>query len=140
MLAVKRADDPPEPGDGHRILVDSLWPRGLKKERGAVEIWLRDVTPSVELRKWFAHDPARWEEFERRYFREMQRRRRAVEAIAVRAEKEKTTFLYGPSSQEMNNAVALKDYIERELYPRLAARNKKRAGGGGRGSRAAAGA
>ncbi|MGB4549271.1 MAG: DUF488 family protein, partial [Syntrophales bacterium] len=79
MLKIKRIYDPASPGDGRRILVDRLWPRGIRKEDAAIDEWLKELAPSAELRKWFAHDPAKWSEFQKRYRKELQDRSDVVD-------------------------------------------------------------
>jgi uncharacterized protein YeaO (DUF488 family) len=112
MIRVKRVYDPPEPADGCRILVDRLWPRGLSRERAAVDLWLRDVAPSDALRQWYGHEPARWPEFKRRYHRELQQRAEALAEIRSRARGGTVTLLYAASDRERNNAVALAEFLE----------------------------
>jgi uncharacterized protein YeaO (DUF488 family) len=115
MVQVKRAYDSPNQADGTRLLVDRLWPRGIKKEQLLSNGWYRDVAPSNELRKWFGHDLAKWEEFKRRYFLELDRKpevwKRLVEAIRAG----NVTLLYAAQDREHNNAVALKAYLEVKL-------------------------
>src|SRR3546814_13550537 len=77
-VRVKRAYDPPQPSDGQRVLVDRLWPRGLRKDEARIDLWLKDIAPSAELRRWFGHDPARWEEFRRKYREELRERAELV--------------------------------------------------------------
>ncbi len=112
MIQVKRIYDPPSPADGRRILVERLWPRGMKKEAAHLDDWMRDVAPSGELRKWFGHDPARWGQFKQRYFRDLERRRDAVDRLRAEA-RGRTTFLFAARDTEHNNAVALKEYLEK---------------------------
>ena len=112
MIRVKRVYETPEIGDGFRILVDRLWPRGLTKERARIDLWLKDVAPSNELRKWFSHDPERWEEFKSQYFRELDNdKTELVKLILKKAEEGVVTLLYAAKNEDNNNAVALKDYI-----------------------------
>jgi len=110
MLRVKRVYDPIAKEDGVRILVDRLWPRGLTKEAVHAE-WRRDLAPSDELRKWYAHDPEKWDEFRRRYRKELEAsgRWKDVEAIAARSKKETVTLVFGSKERERNQAVALKE-------------------------------
>lgn len=110
-MQVKRAYEPAAAGDGMRILVDRVWPRGVSKEELKLDLWLKDVAPSTELRKWFGHDPARWEEFERRYARELDENPEAWKQIADAAKKQKVTLIYGARDTEHNNAVALAAYL-----------------------------
>lgn len=112
-LQVKRVYDPPADVDGARILVDRLWPRGLKKETARLDEWLKDVAPSDALRRWFSHDPARWKEFQWRYFSELDGRPEVVSAILERARKGPVTLLYAARDTEHNHAVALRTHLER---------------------------
>jgi len=113
MVRLKRAYDQPSPADGERILVERLWPRGLTKARAAVDLWLKHVAPSPELRKWFAHDPARWKQFERRYWKELQDKPEAVELLANKARRGAVTFVYAARDREHNGALALKEFLEK---------------------------
>lgn len=101
-----------EPHDGGRtFLVERLWPRGVRKDAVELDGWLRDVAPSHELRKWFAHDPARWEEFRRRYFAELDAHPEAWQPLVQAAASRDVTLLYSSRDREHNNAVALRDYV-----------------------------
>ncbi|HEX3246064.1 MAG TPA: DUF488 domain-containing protein [Chloroflexota bacterium] len=111
-LRVKRAYDPVEPSDGRRVLVDRLWPRGLKKEALELDRWLKDVAPSDELRRWFGHDPTRWQEFQRRYFAELDQKPQAVQPLLDMSADGPVTLLYGARDRAHNQAVALKRYLE----------------------------
>lgn len=111
MLRTKRVYERPARDDGYRVLVDRLWPRGLKKEEAKVDLWLMDIAPSGELRKWFGHDPARWLEFKRRYFMELDKKAELAEKIP-RGEKT-VTLLFGARDEEHNNAVALREYLQK---------------------------
>jgi uncharacterized protein YeaO (DUF488 family) len=113
MIKVKRAYDPPESDDGTRFLVDRLWPRGVKKEDLHLDGWLKDVAPSDDLRRWFSHDPAKWEEFQRRYFAELDGKPDALRPIRDAARQGNVTLLYSARDVEHNNAVALRAYLER---------------------------
>jgi len=113
MIKLKRAYEARSESDGLRILVDHLWPRGLKKEHAGIAEWEKEVSPSTELRQWFQHDPAKWEEFRKRYFKELQGRAQAVSRLAEKARRETITFVYGARDERHNNAVALKEYIEK---------------------------
>ena len=112
-IKVRRAYDPPAPGDGCRVLVDRLWPRGLSKERAAVDEWLREVAPSTDLRRWFAHDPARWAEFKRRYSAELEAPAALGTVARLRslAAEGDITLLYAATDELHNNAVALREYL-----------------------------
>lgn len=107
MIQVKRAYEPAVPSDGYRILVDRLWPRGLSKERAAIDEWMKEVAPSAELRQWFGHDPNRWSEFRRRYKRELRTRPDLVGAIATLASRRRVTLVYGARDEAHNDAVVL---------------------------------
>ncbi len=114
-IAIKRAYETPARADGARVLVDRVWPRGLKKEDLEVEEWMRDLAPSASLRKWFAHDPARWDEFRRRYFAELDERPEAWRKLMEKARKGRLTLVYGAREERYNNAVALKQYLEARM-------------------------
>ena len=110
---LKRVYAEPAPSDGTRILVDRLWPRGLTKEKAHVDLWLKDVAPSTELRKWFAHDPARWTEFKSRYRDELRKNGEHLAALKQAVAKGPSTLLYGAKDEEHNEAVVLLDLVER---------------------------
>lgn len=114
MIRTKRAYVPPDPGDGERILVDRLWPRGLSKSRARIDRWMKDLGPSTELRTWFHHDATRWEEFQRRYRHELASpdKRRMLVEIARESEKEPVTLVYGSRDTEHNNAKVILDELE----------------------------
>lgn len=112
-IQLKRAYADPSPGDGLRILVERLWPRGLTKARAAIDLWLKEVAPSPELRKWYAHDLAKWAEFTRRYRLELDENREAVDELKRILEQHRVvTFVYAASDTEHNSARLLKDYLE----------------------------
>jgi uncharacterized protein YeaO (DUF488 family) len=113
MVKIKRVYERAEGGDGERILVDRLWPRGLSKRAAAVDEWMKDLGPSHELRKWFGHDPRRWPEFRRRYVAELRTQRDPLMAIARKATRGAVTLLFGARDPEHNQAVVLKGVIER---------------------------
>ncbi|MGH6742524.1 MAG: DUF488 domain-containing protein [Bradyrhizobium sp.] len=110
-IRIKRAYDPPDKDDGVRVLVDRLWPRGLRKERAAVTLWLKEIAPSAELRKWFRHDPARWVEFSRRYRAELAHNDEAVARLADLSARGPLTLLYAAHDTEHNDALVLIDYL-----------------------------
>ena len=114
MIKIKRVYDEPSLSDGIRILVDRLWPRGLKKKDAKINEWLREIAPSNELRKWFSHDPTKWEEFRKRYFKEL-RGKSEMERIFDLARQGPITLLFGSKEERLNNAVALKDYMDAKL-------------------------
>ena len=111
-LAIKRVYEPVSPKDGVRILVDRLWPRGLSKERAAVDLWLKAIAPSTGLRQWFGHESARWAEFRRKYFAELASHPDEVDQIRTLAKRRRVTLVYGARDTERNDAVALLDYLE----------------------------
>lgn len=117
MVRLKRAYEPVEPDDGRRVLVERLWPRGLRKEQAHFDAWIKDLAPSDALRKWFHHDPSRWAEFEERYARELQSEdaRAALEELVREASSETVTLVYSAHDEEHNNAVVLKRMVERKL-------------------------
>lgn len=110
-LAIKRVYEPASPADGYRILVDRLWPRGLSKERAAVDLWLKAIAPSTELRQWFGHDPDKWDEFRKRYFAELATHVEELGQIRTLAKRRRVTLVYGARDTENNDAVALLDYL-----------------------------
>ena len=112
MISTKRAYDPPQPRDGLRILVDRLWPRGIKKEDLLLDDWIKDVSPSDELRKWFAHENVKWPQFVKRYFKELDENKACWQALLNKSKHHHVTLLYGAKDTEHNNAVALKQYLE----------------------------
>lgn len=122
MIQVKRVYEPASKSDGARFLVERLWPRGIKKESLQVEAWLREVAPSAELRSWFQHDPARWAEFRQRYFKELQQRPEVWEALLTRALRGRVTLVYSAHDTEHNNAVALKEFLDKKLKGKAAVR------------------
>jgi uncharacterized protein YeaO (DUF488 family) len=110
-IRVKRVYDPPARGDGVRVLVDRLWPRGLKKDEARIDHWMKDVAPSAGLRRWFAHDPARWDEFRRRYRAELAAHPDALAELRRLAEGRTVTLLFAARDADHNNAVALRDML-----------------------------
>jgi len=112
LFKIKRVYEPAGASDGKRILVDRLWPRGLSKGRARVDEWLKEVSPSPELRKWFEHDPAKWEEFKRRYAAELVGKEGILDELKREAEKGTVTLLYGARDEEHNQAVALLGILE----------------------------
>ena len=110
-IHVKRIYEPPRPTDGHRLLVDRLWPRGISKERAALDAWMREVAPSSELRRWFGHEVLRWREFKRRYAIELGTRPDLVAEILSRARVGPVTLLYSARDPDHNQAVALAEYL-----------------------------
>ena len=112
-IRTKRVYDKPDSNDGFRILVDRLWPRGLSKDKSKIDLWLKDIAPSSELRKWFAHDAEKWLEFKERYFRELNNKHELIGLIHDNTKLSTVTLLYGAKDERFNNAAALKEYIEK---------------------------
>ena len=112
-IRLKRVYEKPEKVDGFRILVDRLWPRGLTKEKAALDLWLKELAPSTELRKWFGHDPKKWKSFRRRYLTELKNREDELGLIKSKAREGTVTLLYGARDQEHNEAVVLKQLLDR---------------------------
>src|SRR5690349_7370774 len=110
MIHLKRVYEKPSPSDGQRILVERLWPRGLSKARAAVDLWLKDVTPSPALRKWFGHDPAKWKQFVRRYHKELEAHPESIGELLRTAKRGTVTLVYAARDEEHNSAVALKAF------------------------------
>ena len=115
MIYIRRVYDSPGAGEGQRYLVDRLWPRGVKRASLNLAGWAREAAPSNDLRHWFAHDPAKWEEFQRRYFAELDRQPSAWEPVLEAARRGPVTLLFGSREREHNNAIALKAYLEEHL-------------------------
>ena len=111
-IRLKRAYEQPAPEDGTRVLVERLWPRGLSKERAAVDLWLKEVAPSPELRRWFSHDPARWAEFRRRYRDELRERPDELARLRRLARGGPVTFVYAARDTEHNSAALLREAVE----------------------------
>ena len=110
-VKLKRAYDPPSTNDGTRVLVDRLWPRGISKERAAIDHWMKDIAPSSQLRKWFAHDPARWKEFRRRYSNEVRRNSDLLDQLRGLALQGPITLVYSARDEKHNDAVELRALI-----------------------------
>jgi uncharacterized protein YeaO (DUF488 family) len=115
VLALKRAYEPAALDDGFRVLVERLWPRGLKKTEVPLDLWLKDIAPSTGLRQWFGHDPAKWAEFCRRYGDELASRPEAVRVLQEKLGQGKVTLVYSSKDEEHNAAVALKKFLEGQL-------------------------
>jgi uncharacterized protein YeaO (DUF488 family) len=116
MIKLKRAYEKPAGDDGFRVLVERLWPRGISKERAAVNLWLKEVAPSTELRKWFSHDPARWQEFQKRYRQELRDKKDPVTLLREKAKEGTITLIYAARDEEHNGALVLKKYLERRAH------------------------
>src|SRR5680860_225788 len=114
MLQLKRAYDPPSAEDGYRVLVDRLWPRGLKRDCACIDLWLKDIAPSDELRRWFGHDPARWTKFQARYRQELAAHEPLWRDLLARSRQGRVTLLYAAKDTQRNNAVPLKTFLEKD--------------------------
>jgi uncharacterized protein YeaO (DUF488 family) len=126
VIRIKRTYEPPTRGDGRRILVERLWPRGMKKEALAADAWLKDVAPSTELRKWFDHQVERWQEFQRRYRRELAANPDAWEPILDASRHRTVTLLYSAHDTAHNGALVLRDYLAEQAGEFSSSRPKQR--------------
>lgn len=112
MIKLKRAYEAPAKDDGLRILVERLWPRGVSKEKAGIVLWLKALAPSTQLRQWYGHDPARWPQFRKRYWNELQDQSDLLALLKHVAQERTVTFVFAASDQERNSAVALKELLE----------------------------
>jgi uncharacterized protein YeaO (DUF488 family) len=112
-IYLKRIYDKPSPKEGFRVLVDRLWPRGLKKENTRIDLWCKDIAPSNDLRKWFGHDLVKWDEFRRRYFKELDNHNAEVSLLSGKIGKMPLTLLFSAKDKIFNNAAALLEYIKK---------------------------
>ena len=110
-IKIKRAYEAATPADGQRILIDRLWPRGVKKTEAAIDLWLKELAPSTDLRKWFGHEPARWDEFRRRYRVEVDGHPEELAELRTLAQKHPVTLIFSAHDELHNNAVALRDFL-----------------------------
>ena len=117
ILKIKRIYEQPSSSDGFRVLVDRLWPRGIKKEKANIDLWLKDIAPSNELRKWFGHKPEKWEQFKKKFFLELESNPLAGDELNKIAGREVVTFVYSAKEEKFNNASALKEYVENYISP-----------------------
>lgn len=111
-IECKRAYDDINKNDGYRVLVDRVWPRGIKKEALELDDWIKDLAPSTELRKWFGHDPERWQTFSKRYRKELEEQQETLKALVKNAGKKRITLIYSAKDREHNNAIVLKAVLE----------------------------
>jgi uncharacterized protein YeaO (DUF488 family) len=114
-VRLKRAYEPPGPADGHRVLIDRLWPRGVSREKAELDAWRKELAPSTELRRWFGHDPERFEEFRRRYIEELRSQRPRLTALRRRAREGTLTLVYAAHDADHNDAVVLAEVLRRGL-------------------------
>jgi len=112
MIKIKRIYEPPSKDDGFRILVDRLWPRGLSKDKAKVDLWLKEISPSYELRKWYGHEPEKWVEFKRKYLKEIEGKKPEFDLLRQKTKGGTITFLFSSKEEKLNNAVALKEFVE----------------------------
>ncbi len=113
MIKLKRAYEKPATDDGERILVERLWPRGLTKLRAKIDLWLKDVAPSTELRRWFGHDPDKWDEFRRRYQKELKDNNDLIKLLKRKAKAGTITLIYAARDEEHNGALVLKRFLQK---------------------------
>ena len=114
-IKIKRVYDKPAKSDGYRVLIDRIWPRGLTKSDTRIDEWLKEIAPSTGLRKWFNHDPAKWEQFKKKYAAELKEHREELEKLARESRKRTVTFVFGAKDTAHSNAMALKEYLERKI-------------------------
>jgi uncharacterized protein YeaO (DUF488 family) len=114
-IRIKRAYEKPSRDDGRRVLVDRLWPRGVVKDKAKIDEWTKELAPSTELRKWFAHEPAKWAEFRKRYTREIHQHEEELAKLAAMAETGTVTLVFAAKDQRHNNAEVLKEVLQKEL-------------------------
>ena len=110
MMKIKRVYEPAEKGE-FRVLVDRLWPRGVSKEKAKIDLWLKDISPSDGLRKWFSHDPSKWSEFKRKYFKELKAKSELIQRIRLIGKTKNVVLVFSAKDAEHNNAVALEEYL-----------------------------
>jgi uncharacterized protein YeaO (DUF488 family) len=114
MIRLKRAYEPASNDDGLRLLVERLWPRGVSKKNARIDLWLKDLAPTTELRQWYGHDPARWPQFRKRYRAELKAKGDLPLLLKLVAEDRTVTFVYAAADEQRNSAAALKEFLERE--------------------------
>jgi uncharacterized protein YeaO (DUF488 family) len=112
-INLKRVYEKPTKEDGTRVLVDRLWPRGLTKQKAKIDLWLKDIAPSTELRKWFGHDPEKWKEFRKRYQKELKENKEQIEILKEQKKKGTVTLVYGAKDEEHNEAIVLKELFSK---------------------------
>ena len=111
-LGIKRVYEQPAKEDGKRILVDRLWPRGLTKEKASIDLWLKDIAPTTELRKWFGHDPDKWKEFKKRYHEELKNNKEPVSILYDELKENTVTLVYAAKDEQHNEALVLKEWLD----------------------------
>ena len=120
-ITIRRVYDKPGKSEGYRVLVDRVWPRGVSREEAGIDDWNKHVAPSTGLRKWFGHEPGKWAEFRKRYWQELDDNLAAVASLLEKVRKGRVTLVFGARDQQHNNAVALREYIERKVGERAGA-------------------
>ena len=125
LIQTKRIYEKPARSDGYRILIDRLWPRGLSKNDARVDFWAKSIAPSHELRKWYKHDPGKWKEFRHRYFAELDANPEGLAELSRHLGKGTVTLLFGSKEENLNNAAALREYLESSGQHRAAADQKR---------------
>lgn len=115
MIRVKRVYEQPSDRDGFRVLVDRLWPRGIRKSEVKLDLWLKEIAPEDKLRKWFSHDPEKWEGFRKCYLEELEQKEEYIQELLEKARESDLTLLYAAKDEAFNNAVVLKEYLESRL-------------------------
>lgn len=116
MIQIKRVYEKPESEDGIRVLVDRLWPRGLTKEKANIDLWLKDIAPSTQLRKWFNHDPEKWNEFKKRYLAELNENKKSVAMLKEQLTNGDVTLIFGAKDEEHNEALVLKELFSHKHF------------------------
>lgn len=111
-IKIKRVYETSDKNDSVRILIDRLWPRGLTKQKAKIDIWIKEIAPSSSLRKWFAHNPARWQEFKEKYQQELHSKKDLLREVRDKVRRQKITLIYAAKDTQHNNAVVLKEYLE----------------------------
>jgi uncharacterized protein YeaO (DUF488 family) len=124
-VRAKRVYDPPEPGDGYRVLIDHVWPRGVSRERANLDEWARELAPSADLRRWFDHVPERFDEFRSRYRRELNDQRERLDELRRRARKGPVTIVYAARDREHNNAAVVVELVRERCAPEIRGRPRK---------------
>jgi uncharacterized protein YeaO (DUF488 family) len=114
MIKIKRIYDPPARGDGRRILIDRLWPRGVRKEGAAIDEWLKEIAPSDDLRKWFGHDPAKWKEFRKKYLKELEAKKDLLEKLRAESRGRTLTLLFAARDTRHSNAEVIRELLSKK--------------------------
>ena len=118
-VSIKRIYEDKNSSDGYRVLIDKLWPRGISKSKAALDDWLKDLSPSDELREWFNHDPKRWAEFKKKYTQELKSKKEILSDLLIHLNSQNITLLFGAKDEQHNNAVVLKDYLNKLIKKKI---------------------